>query len=56
MPEQFSLYGAMLFIWYQMQKHRLPIELKYYPESSYEIILNYHTELQKFADTIQMLK
>lgn len=55
-PEQFNLYGAMLLIWYQMQKHRPEIGFTYYQGTIYETIADYHLKLQKFAETIQMLK
>ena len=59
LPNNPSLYGAIVFTWYWMHKHgygtKYDIVIQYQQGSGYATVADNHKELQKFADTLAII-
>lgn len=51
-----NLYGAVLFTWYWMHKRNPKAMLRHIQGDAYEAILKNHEELQKFSETLKLIK
>lgn len=55
LSEKESLYGAILYTWYNMHMSNGRTFIIYYENSSYGLIANNYEELKKYVETIKMI-